>query len=376
MDTNRIRDELYHRLSQFAYNDKHIKKFNLRFEDGKQNWSIIGEKDFLLNDEDTGFNAVIYKNNNEIVISFRGTEGDQLFGDGWKDIVADVQYVVAKDKVDKFGLNVNTAGDKINIDFHQKNQFRQSENLVAAVKEKYPNANISVTGHSLGGALASYSAAMTDVNAVTFNSPSVVELLPKEKQKQVAEGKFDKQIVNYVHPRDSISAGAFKPYERHIGSTYYIGTLYEYENTNTNAVTRFLKSISDDNYHALDHYSFDAFGNINNSILTNVLTGKVSWQSPRFFSSTVASIEVTPDDLENTAKQLDEYVSRVEDLCHDIKRSANMLDNIKRSDYIIDEVIHSAQDFNAWFTHKTLEIKHKLNSAAVAYVEADKLHGQ
>lgn len=52
-----------------------------------------------------------------------------------------------------------------------------------------------------------------------------------------------------------------------------------------------------------------------------------------------------------------------------------MLDNIKRSDYIIDEVIHSANDFNDWFTQSTLEIKHKLNSAAVAYVEVDKLHG-
>lgn len=36
MDTDRIRDELYHRLSRFAYNDKHIIEFNLRFEDGNQ----------------------------------------------------------------------------------------------------------------------------------------------------------------------------------------------------------------------------------------------------------------------------------------------------------------------------------------------------
>ena len=54
MDTDRIRDELYHRLSRFAYNDKHIIEFNLRFEDGNQSWKITGENQFLLNDEDTG----------------------------------------------------------------------------------------------------------------------------------------------------------------------------------------------------------------------------------------------------------------------------------------------------------------------------------
>jgi hypothetical protein len=48
MYTDRIREELYHRLSQFAYNDKHTQKFNLRFEDGKQNRSITGEEEILL----------------------------------------------------------------------------------------------------------------------------------------------------------------------------------------------------------------------------------------------------------------------------------------------------------------------------------------
>ncbi|WP_307434936.1 hypothetical protein [Bacillus sp. V2I10] len=42
--------------------------------------------------------------------------------------------------------------------------------------KKYPDANISLTGHSLGDALVSYSAAMGNVEAVTFNSPSVVGL--------------------------------------------------------------------------------------------------------------------------------------------------------------------------------------------------------
>ncbi|USK36240.1 lipase family protein [Bacillus sp. F19] len=249
-----------------------------------------------------------------------------------------------------------------------------AENLVKGVKEKYPDANISLTGHSLGGALASYVAAMCNVQAVTFNSPSVVGLLPKDMQQEVKEGKYDNQIVNYVNPRDSISAGAFKEYERHIGSTYYIGTLFEYENAEINPFSRFLKSISEENYHALDHYTFDEYGNINNAVITNVVTGKMSWQSPRFFSNSVASIEVTPRELEDTAERLDAYINRIEDLCNDIKRTANRLDNVKKSEYVVDEVIQSAQQFNVWFSQKTLEIKHNLKSSALAYIEADKLH--
>lgn len=374
MAINRIRDELYHELSTVAYFEDPFKSYTFNFEDGKQTWKVTGVDKFLLHDDDTGFDAIIYKKNNDFVISFRGTEGNQILGDGWKDIVADVQYVVAKDKVNKFGLDINIVDEKINFDLHEKNQFRQAEKLVKAVQEKYPQSNISLTGHSLGGALASYAAAVCNVAAVTFNSPSVVGLLSEKKQSEVMEGKFDKQIVNYVHPKDSISAGAFEAYERHIGSTYYIGTQFQYENNDINPFYRFYKSISGENYHALEHYKFDRYGNINNPVITNVLTGANGWKSPRFFSPEVASIDVTPQHLDETAKRLDYFIGRVDDLCNDIKRTANLLENIKRSDYIIDEVIQSAQDFNIWYSHKTLEIKHNLSSSSLAFIEADKLH--
>lgn len=175
-----IRDQVFHELSNIAYDDKLPSKYTVLLEDGKQTWKVTGKDKFLLNDADTGFDAVVFKNKEDVVISFRGTQGNELIGAGWQDVVTDVQYIAAKDKVNEFGLDVNIVDRKLQIDFNKANQFRQADRLVKAVKEKYPDDSVSLTGHSLGGALASYAGAVNNVEAVTFNSPSVVELLPED----------------------------------------------------------------------------------------------------------------------------------------------------------------------------------------------------
>ncbi|MEK1828965.1 hypothetical protein AAAC51_07400 [Priestia megaterium] len=132
-----------------------------------------------------------------------------------------------------------------------------------------------MTGHSLAGSMA-YAAAKNDLHAVTFNGPSVIGLLPKDLKEKAEKGGFDKQIVNYVHPKDSLSSGAINPYKRYIGSAYYIGSSFELENSKNryNPVSRAWGSLAGAGYHGMQHYKFDEFGNVANPILTDVLTGE------------------------------------------------------------------------------------------------------
>lgn len=381
MSIEQVRDKVYHRLSSVSYLDNLSKEYDIKFVDGKQTWKIINNKDMKLHDTSTGFDAMVAKNGKNVVVAFRGTQGDKIVSlrkgldAGWQDVVADVDYVVRNKKVNQLGLDVDLSNHKLSIDFHEKNQFRQADKLVREIKKEYPDCNISLTGHSLGGALASYSAAVNDVSAVTYNSPSVVGLLPKDMQADVNRGKYDKQIINYVHPKDAISSGAFNPYKRHIGSTYYAGFDFELENAETkyNPLSRIKSTVAGDNYHSLKHYIFDDLGNINNPILTNVLTGEAMYQSPRMFSPSLVTIEVTPDHLTDTAKRLQKYLEDMEELCNKLKREASVLDNIKQSEHVLDDVLQSVHDFNGWFSENTSEIIHNLNSASSSFVKADVL---
>lgn len=380
-----ITDKFYLTLSERAYKINHESLPNYIFYKNNgviEKWKVVNDSKLKITDSSTGFDAFVVQKDNQVVISYRGTQGDEWYGAGIPDLETDVEYIVMKQPVHQEVQN--NKGDRLDLFYepkkevwYKKNQFQQAEALVKDIKAKYPDAEISVTGHSLGGALAQYTAARFNLTAVTYSAPSVVDLLDKKTKKKAIAGNFDTSITNYVHPKDSIGAGGLKPYERHIGSTYYIGTQFDYENwaLKNQPIERFFKSVT--TYHKLEQYQFDKYGNLYNPVIFNVLTGMELLNSPRYTSANSGLIEVIPADLRNAAKTVERTAQIImNEFPHVKARIQNkLIDEAKRHETqdigydVMNELIH----LSSWLEQESAEFSHYLKEAADKYEKADKL---
>jgi hypothetical protein len=109
----------------------------------------------IKNIKQQGFSASIYQHEKtgEITIAYRGS--DQI-----RD------YLGAN-------LNARVSGTShvVDLALPKNPQYQAAAELAKAVKEKWPNNSVSLTGHSLGGCLAGYAGAQAQVsNVVTFNA--------------------------------------------------------------------------------------------------------------------------------------------------------------------------------------------------------------
>ncbi|MCK5916321.1 MAG: DUF2974 domain-containing protein, partial [Deltaproteobacteria bacterium] len=103
---------------------------------------------------DSGFSGVAFRNvdTKEVVVAYRGTDGP-------RDVTPDLQA----------GLGQNVP-----------NQYHQAKDFYDAVLDKTgtPSAtSITLTGHSLGGALAQLVGAVTGAETQTYNAPGVKDVL-------------------------------------------------------------------------------------------------------------------------------------------------------------------------------------------------------
>lgn len=139
-----------------------------------------------VDNKDTGFHAEILANGNDVTVAYRGTDITSI-----QDIRNDV--AMARDKIPA------QATDAIKV-------YDQ-------VKQDYPNSDVTVTGHSLGGSLSQIVSSVRGCGAVTFNAYGV-----KDMFKDPTSIKED-NIINYVNEKDYITMCNAK---NHIGETYSI----------------------------------------------------------------------------------------------------------------------------------------------------------
>ena len=135
----------------------------------------------------TGFKGKVYRaESGEIVISFRGTELDDIKGRGLRN-------------------DVNMACKILPA------QLQNAFTMYKQIKQEYPNVKITLTGESLGGTLAALVAAETGVKAVTFSAYGAKDLIDSPK--------YTSNITNIGDTRDPIFMANVN---QHIGNVYVI----------------------------------------------------------------------------------------------------------------------------------------------------------
>lgn len=147
-----------------------------------------------------GFQATVYKKGNDIAISYRGT-----------------------DSLGDFILSDIPIGTKILLPA----QYKNANEVYKEIKQMYPKANITLTGHSLGGSLAQLISAENNCPAVTFNPYGTGDIL-----NHTGYNRKDLNIINYGNPKDNIFN---LNYSQQPGRTFVTNTDF---NTNDNLLWR------------------------------------------------------------------------------------------------------------------------------------------
>ena len=138
----KLNEKIYAQLANRVYDREDIRN-KMTLPEG------ITELKWMDDNPSTGFSAGVYRaEGNKIIISFTGSNtGDHFLGMAGDFAVANVPL----------GLGLNSP------------QMIQAVSLVLETIRQYPDAEISFTGHSLGGGLASIMAILFDKKAVVFD---------------------------------------------------------------------------------------------------------------------------------------------------------------------------------------------------------------
>jgi len=191
-----ISTQEYANLAQDAYNAPQIseKRSRERREIAYQDIKLDGvtyEPLEYLNNPATGYQGTIYqrKDTGEIVVAHRGTEPP---GKDPQDAFTDAGMVFKR---------VNAQA----VDAEKLTQHALERAREYAEKNHKPTPEVTITGHSLGGALTQITASKSGLHGVTFNAYGVASL-------NVGIPQGGDSVINHVMATDPVSAAS-----RHFG---------------------------------------------------------------------------------------------------------------------------------------------------------------
>lgn len=136
---------IYAVLSSVAYKKtledkyKQLKKYGLN-------------RDYFVMEEFTDKNITTFFDveNEKIIMSFRGTDGGNNLGMRYEDLLIDYQLAIGRLRSTK--------------------RFEEAVKMLEKVIKKYGKNNISLCGHSLGGAIADYISDIYKIPAFIYNT--------------------------------------------------------------------------------------------------------------------------------------------------------------------------------------------------------------
>lgn len=221
--TGKQTDLTYIEMSKRAYWDivtitggelNNIDDVNIKVElpvnpNRRETWQIVK----VLDDKETSTQAFAFKKGDEIVLAYRGSQE----GQDWVD--TDGNYLV-------LGANrtpsetrafqeayINSYSGNVYIPDNTKtlkNPFDAAVQFAEDVKKEFPNATIDTTGHSLGGALATYVRVLAKYHGqdfirqtTTYAAPNVFGMFAEDVQEKINSGAYRQNTIDYTDARDT-----------------------------------------------------------------------------------------------------------------------------------------------------------------------------